>query len=67
MLAMGSAGIVSSVAKVNDQATAELMLDVHAAMDDGAELGEVLLRARQAARGDRVREATAAAFLAMGV
>jgi CHAT domain-containing protein len=67
MLAMGSAGIVSSVAKVNDQATAELMLDVHAEMDDGAELGEVLLRARQAARGDRVREATAAAFLAMGV
>jgi hypothetical protein len=67
MLAMGSAGIVSSVAQVNDQATAELMLDVHAAMDDGAELGEVLLRARQAARGDRVREATAAAFLAMGV
>jgi tetratricopeptide (TPR) repeat protein len=67
MLAMGSAGIVSSVAKVNDQATAELMLEVHAAMDDGAELGEVLLRARQAARGDRVREATAAAFLAMGV
>ena len=67
MLAMGSAGIVSSVAKVNDQATAELMLDVHAAMDDGAGLGEVLLRARQAARGDRVREATAAAFLAMGV
>ena len=67
MLAMGSAGIVSSVAKVNDQATAELMLDVHSAMDDGAELGEVLLRARQAAQGDRVREATAAAFLAMGV
>ena len=67
MISMGSAGVVSSVAKVNDQATAELMLDVHAAMDDGAELGEVLLRARQAARGDRVREATAAAFLAMGV
>jgi CHAT domain-containing protein len=67
MLAMGSAGIVSSVAKVNDQATAELMLDVHAAMDSGAGLGEVLLRARQSARGDRVREATAAAFLAMGV
>ena len=64
---MGSAGIVSSVAKVNDQATAELMLDVHAAMDDGEDLGHVLLRAREAARGDRVREATAAAFLAMGV
>ena len=67
MLAMGSAGIVSSVAKVNDRATADLMLDVHAAMDDGEDLGHVLLRAREAARGDRVREATAAAFLAMGV
>ena len=67
MLAMGSAGIVSSVAKVNDRATADLMLDVHAAMDDGDDLGHVLLRAREAARGDRVREATAAAFLAMGV
>ena len=33
----------------------------------GRSSGEVLLRARQAARGDRVREATAAAFLAMGV
>jgi hypothetical protein len=43
------------------------MLDVHAAMDSGAGLGEVLLRARESARGDRVREATAAAFLAMGV
>jgi len=67
MISMGSAGVVSSVAKVNDRATADLMLDVHAAMDDGDDLGHVLLRARVAARGDRVREATAAAFLAMGV
>ena len=67
MISMGSAGVVSSVAKVNDRATAELMLDVHAAMDEGDDLGHVLLRAREAARGDRVREATAAAFLAMGV
>jgi hypothetical protein len=67
MISMGSAGVVSSVAKVNDRATADLMLDVHAAMDDGDDLGHVLLRARVAARGDPVREATAAAFLAMGV
>ncbi len=67
MLAMGSAGIVSSIAKVNDHATAAMMLDVHAAIDAGADLGLVLLRAREAARGDAVREATAAAFLAMGV
>jgi CHAT domain-containing protein len=67
MLAMGSAGVVSSVAQVNDQATAELMVDLHAALDDGEGLGVALLRARQAARGDRVREATAAAFSGMGV
>ena len=66
MLAMGSAGVVSSVAKVNDRATADLMLDVHAALDDGADLGTVLLRARRLARGDRVQTATAAAYLAMG-
>ena len=66
MLAMGSAGIISSVAKVNDAATADLMLHVHDAMDDGDDLGLVLLRARLAARGHRVHEATAAAFLGMG-
>jgi CHAT domain-containing protein len=67
MLSMGSAGVVSSVAQVNDQATADMMLDVHAALDDGDDLGQVMHRARTAARGDRVHEATAAAFLAMGV
>jgi tetratricopeptide (TPR) repeat protein len=66
MLSLGSAGVVSSVARVNDQATGELMLDVHEALDEGVDLGQVLLRARQAARGDQVHEATAAAFLAMG-
>ncbi len=66
MLSMGTAGIVSSVAPVNDAATATLMLDVHLAIDDGDDLGTVLLRARRSSRGDRVREATAAAFLAMG-
>ncbi len=66
MLSMGTTGIVSSVAPVNDAATAVLMLDVHRALDDGDDLGTVLLRARRLASGDRVREATAAAFLAMG-
>ena len=66
MLAMGSAGIVSSVAKVNDRATADLMLSLHAALDDGEDLGLALLRARHAAGGERVHAATAAAFLGMG-
>jgi CHAT domain-containing protein len=67
MLSMGSAGVVSTVAKVNDHATADLMVHVHDALDTGAGLGEVLLRTRRAARGDPVHEATAAAFSAMGV
>jgi tetratricopeptide (TPR) repeat protein len=66
MLSMGTAGIVSSVAPVNDAATAVLMLDVHRAIDDGDDLGTVLLRARRSSRGDSVRQATAAAFVAMG-
>ncbi len=67
MLAMGSAGVVSSVAKVNDQATAEVMVELHAALDAGDDLGAALLRARRAARGDRVKAATAAAFSGMGM
>jgi CHAT domain-containing protein len=66
MLSMGTAGIVSSVAKVNDAATAVLMLQAHRAIDEGADLGTVMLQARQAARGDRIQEATAAAFIAIG-
>ena len=66
MLSMGTAGIVSSVAKVNDAATAVVMLQAHRAIDEGADLGTVMLQARQAARGDSIQEATAAAFIAIG-
>jgi hypothetical protein len=66
MLSMGTAGIVSSVAAVNDSATAVVMLDVHRALDDGEDLGTVLLRARRLSHGDDLRRATAAAFLAIG-
>ena len=66
LLAMGSASVVSSVAQVNDRATSELMIDLHAALEQDDDLGLALLRVRQAARGDRVRVATAAAFLGMG-
>jgi CHAT domain-containing protein len=66
MLSMGTAGIVSSVAAVNDAATAVVMLDVHRALDVGEDLGTVLLRARRLSHGDDLRRATAAAFLAIG-
>ncbi|MGD9959474.1 CHAT domain-containing protein [Nocardioides sp.] len=67
LLSLGTAGIVSSIAEVNDEATVGLMLDVHAGLATGAGLAEVMLAARQRARGDLVTEATAAAFVALGV
>jgi CHAT domain-containing protein len=67
LLSLGTAGLVSSIAEVNDEATVDLMLDLHAGLADGAGLAEVLLRARERARGELVREATASAFVALGV
>ena len=58
---------MASVAVVNDEATVDVMVDVHAALDDGADLATALHRARSAAAGDPTRSATAAAFLALGV
>lgn len=67
LFAIGTAGLVSSVAEVNDEATAALMVDLHDRLADGAGLAESLLGAREAASGDPAREAAAAAFLALGV
>lgn len=67
LLSVGTAGVAASVVAVNDDATADLMVDLHAGLDDGDDLATALLRARSAAVGDPVREATAASFLALGV
>jgi tetratricopeptide (TPR) repeat protein len=67
LMSMGTAGILSSVAPVNDEATAELMVDVHRGLDEVDDLGVVMQRVRERAHGDVVREATAAAFVALGV
>ncbi len=67
LLAIGTAGVVASVAVVNDEATVDVMVDVHAALDAGADLATALHTARSAAAGDPTRVATAAAFLALGV
>jgi hypothetical protein len=42
------------------------MLRLHEALAAGASSAEALLAVRDAARGDRVAEATAAAFVAIG-
>ena len=67
LMSIGTAGILSSVAPVNDEATAELMVDVHGGLDEVDDLGVVMQRVRERAPGDVVREATAAAFVALGV
>jgi tetratricopeptide (TPR) repeat protein len=67
LFAIGTAGLVSSVAEVNDEATAELMVGLHDRLAQGGGLADALLAAREAASGDPTREATAAAFLALGV
>jgi CHAT domain-containing protein len=66
LFALGTAGLVCSVAEVNDLATAELMVDLHAHLDRGEDPAAALLALRQAAEGDVV-SATAAAFVSLGV
>jgi CHAT domain-containing protein len=67
LLSLGTAGVVSSIAEVNDEATVDLMLDLHHGLAGGGSLPEVLLLAREQAHGEVVRQATAAAFVALGV
>lgn len=67
LFSLGTAGLVSSVAEVNDAATAELMVDLHAALAAGRDPATALHEVREHARGDAVAAGTAAAFLALGV
>jgi hypothetical protein len=66
-LSLGTAGVLASVAEVNDEATVPFMLSVHERLAAGDDLPAALLAARQQADGDGLAEATAASFLALGV
>ena len=66
LLSMGTAGVVSSLAEVDDAATVEVMVALHASLRAGGGLGEALLAARQVAAGDPVLAATAASFTVLG-
>ena len=66
LLSMGTAGVVSSLADVDDHATVEVMVALHRSLREGSGLGEALLAARQVAAGDPVLAATAAAFTVFG-
>ena len=65
LFALGTAGLVCSVAEVNDAATAALMVDLHSHLGRGMTPAEALLGLRQASEGDTAA-ATAAAFVALG-
>jgi hypothetical protein len=67
LLSLGTAGVLASVAEVNDEATVPFMLSVHERLAAGDDLPAALLAARQQADGDGLAEATAASFLALGV
>jgi tetratricopeptide (TPR) repeat protein len=67
LLSMGTAGVVSSLAEVDDAATVEVMVALHASLRGGGGLGEALLAARTVAAGDPVLAATAASFTVLGV
>ena len=66
LLSMGTAGVVSSLAEVDDAATVEVMVALHASLRAGGGLGDALLAARSAAAGDPVLTATAASFTVLG-
>jgi tetratricopeptide (TPR) repeat protein len=67
LLSLGSAGIVSSVAVVHDEATVAVMEALHRELRSGAGLAEALLAARVGAAHDPTLAATAASFAAMGI
>lgn len=67
LLSMGTAGVVSSLAEVDDAATVEVMVALHASLRADGGLGEAMLAAREVAAGDQVLAATAASFTALGI
>ncbi|MCY4727625.1 CHAT domain-containing protein [Nocardioides sp. STR2] len=67
LLSMGTAGVVSSLAEVDDAATVDVMVALHARLRGGGGLGDAMLAAREAAAGDAVLAATAASFTVLGI
>lgn len=66
LLTQGTAGVIASIADVDDAATVQVMQALHAGLAGGQRLDEALAGARRAAYDDPVRHATAVLFAAMG-
>jgi tetratricopeptide (TPR) repeat protein len=67
LIALGTAGVASSVTKVNDRATMPLMMALHEQLRDGADLPTALAAARGRLGASELDRATAASFTAFGV
>lgn len=65
LFSLGSAGLVCSIAEVNDEVTADLMMQIHASLDAKRTPAEALADVR--ATAGPIELATAAAFVALGV
>ena len=63
---LGTAGIIASIAPVNDQSAAALMIRLHRRLRDGGALSEALRDARGDRGDDPVEVATGMSFLALG-
>lgn len=66
LLSLGSTTVVSSLVKVHDQATVEVMTALHAALRRGEAGAEAMRAARDAVAGDALLAATAASFVSFG-
>ncbi len=66
LLPLGTEGIVASVVPVDDEATAELMVDLHRALRHGVTMAEALVAVRAKAGEDPLVLATASSFVAFG-
>ena len=66
LVPLGTAGIIASVVRVNDQAADQLMLALHRRLRDGGTLAESLRDARADLSENPVQRATGWAFIALG-
>ena len=66
MLPLGTAGVVASVAPLNDHASVPLMLDLHQRLSSGATLAESLCGVRRRVKDDPVLLAAAWSLVALG-
>jgi hypothetical protein len=66
LVPLGTTGIIASVAPVNDQTAAALMIRLHRRLRDGGALSEALRDTRGDLDDDPVEVATGMSFLALG-